>query len=73
MENEMEKAIETLWTDHNGEYYSTVFNESCETHGIWRELIVAYTPQQNGVSERKNRTTLNMARITNTFRQEAVN
>ncbi|GAU23520.1 hypothetical protein TSUD_39990 [Trifolium subterraneum] len=31
-------------------------------HGIKRQLTTAYTPQQNGVSERKNKTLLNMVR-----------
>ncbi|MCI31160.1 retrovirus-related pol polyprotein from transposon tnt 1-94, partial [Trifolium medium] len=49
-------------------------------HDIRRELTTAYTPQQNGVSERKNRTILNMVRsllakvrVPKTFWPEAVN
>lgn len=34
----------------------------CDNHGIRKELTTPYTPQQNGVSERKNRTILNMVR-----------
>lgn len=34
----------------------------CDTNDIRRQLTTAYTPQQNGVSERKNRTILNMVR-----------
>ena len=48
--------------------------------GIRRELTTTYTPQQNGVSERKNRTILNMVRslltrgkLPTTFWPEAVN
>jgi hypothetical protein len=36
-------------------------NGGCN-NGIKRQLTTAYTPQQNGVSERKNRTLLNMVR-----------
>ncbi|CAJ2641499.1 unnamed protein product [Trifolium pratense] len=37
-------------------------NGGNSNHGIKRQLTTAYTPQQNGVSERKNRTLLNMIR-----------
>ncbi|KAL8137841.1 hypothetical protein V2J09_003842 [Rumex salicifolius] len=33
-----------------------------QKHGIKRQLTTAYTPQQNGISERKNRTIMNMVR-----------
>ena len=34
----------------------------CSTQGIKRQLSTSYTPQQNGVAERKNRTLMNMVR-----------
>lgn len=34
----------------------------CEENGIRRELTAPYTPEQNGVAERKNRTVVEMAR-----------
>jgi hypothetical protein len=37
-------------------------NGGNSSQGIKRQLTAAYTPQQNGVSERKNRTLLNMVR-----------
>ncbi|GAU26945.1 hypothetical protein TSUD_06170, partial [Trifolium subterraneum] len=62
-----------------GEYTSTTFNEFCDTHGIKRQLTTAYTPQQNGVSERKNKTIMNTVRcmlgdknVPKTFWPEAV-
>lgn len=80
MENETGKTIKALRTDRGGEYCSTEFEVFCEVHGIRRELTSAYTPQQNGVSERKNRTILNMVRsllakgrIPKPFWPEAVN
>ncbi|MCI19359.1 hypothetical protein A2U01_0040515, partial [Trifolium medium] len=47
-------------TDRGGEFTSNAFNDFCSNNGIKRQLTTAYTPQQNGVSERKNRTLLNM-------------
>lgn len=40
--------------DREGELTSNEFNTFCEYLGIERQLIVAYTPQQNGVAKRKN-------------------
>ena len=51
-----------LRTDRGGEFNSKEFIEFCKTQGIRRKLTTAYTPQQNGVAERKNRTILNMVR-----------
>lgn len=62
VENETERVIKTLRTDHGGEYCSKEFNIFCDEQGIRRELTAAYTRQQNGVSGRKNRTILNMVR-----------
>ncbi|CAJ2639490.1 unnamed protein product [Trifolium pratense] len=67
-------------TDRGGEYTSSAFNEFCDTHGIRRQLTAAYTPHQNGVSVRKNRTIMNMVRcmiseknVPKSFWPEAVN
>lgn len=79
-ENESGKPIKSLRTDRGGEYCSKEFADFCGISGIRRELTAAYTPQQNGVSERKNRTILNMVRsllargrIPKKFWPEAVN
>ena len=62
------------------EYTSSQFVEFCSTAGIKRQLTAPYTPQQNGVSERKNRTVMEMARcllfekkMPSNFWAEAVN
>lgn len=80
VENEAGRAIKVLRTDRGGEFNSQEFSNFCEMNGIRRQLIVAYTPQQNGVCERKNRTVLNMVRsmlsrkaIPKCFWPEAVN
>ena len=66
-------------TDRGGKFNSNEFNEFCKLSGIKRQLTAAYTPQQNGVAERKNRTVMNMVRsmlsdkkIPKTFWPEAV-
>lgn len=41
---------------------SNEFNVFCDENGIRRELTAPYTPEQNGVAERKNRTVVEMAR-----------
>lgn len=55
-------VIKCLRTDRGGEYNSNEFKEFCREHGIKRQLTTAFTPQQNGVAERKNRTIMNMVR-----------
>lgn len=49
-------------SDNGGEYTSNEFNKYCEDMGIDHKLTVSYSPEQNGVSERKNRTVVEMAR-----------
>ena len=55
-------SIKKLRTDRGGEFLSNEFTSFCEENGICRELTAPYTPQQNGVAERKNRTVVEMAR-----------
>ena len=54
--------IKCFRSDRGGEFTSLEFNEFCTEHAIKRQLTAAYTPQQNGVAERKNRTMMNMVR-----------
>lgn len=60
VEKEVGSSLCCLRTDRGGEFTSDEFNNFCETHGIRRQLTAAYTPQQNGVAERKNQTIMNM-------------
>ncbi|CAJ2634874.1 unnamed protein product [Trifolium pratense] len=61
-EKESNCQLKCLRTDRSGEFTSTVFNEFYSKNDIKRQLTAAYTPQHNGVSERKNRTIMNMVR-----------
>ena len=62
VEKQSGSFIKCLRTDRGGEYNSTEFKEFCKEHGIKRQLTTVYTPQQNGVAERKNRMIMNMVR-----------
>ncbi|KAH9701426.1 hypothetical protein KPL71_024990 [Citrus sinensis] len=56
VELESGKKIKCLRTDNGGEYTDGEFLAFCKQEGIQRQFTVAYTPQQNGVAERMNRT-----------------
>ena len=49
-----------LRTDRGGKFTSHEFNTFCDKNGIKRHLTAPYTPQQNGVVERRNRTLMEM-------------
>ena len=50
------RNIKILRTDNGGEYTSTEFTSYLTSEGIRHEVTIPHTPQQNGVSERLNRT-----------------
>ena len=62
VEKETNKHIKAVRSDRGGEFTSTEFMKYCDEHGIRRFLTASYSPQQNGVAERKNRTILDMVR-----------
>lgn len=62
VEKETRAFIRCLRTDRGGEFTSSEFNSFCKANGISRQLTTAYTPQQNGVAKRKNKTIMNMVR-----------
>eukprot|EP00253_Pinus_taeda_P036044 PITA_36044 len=72
--------IKVLKTDRGGEYISKEFLRFCREKWIHKQFTARYTPQQNGVAERKNRTIMDMARsmlkakhLPNDYWAEAVN
>ena len=80
VENESGYRIQRLRSDNGGEFISNEFKDFCKKNGIRRQLTTPYTPQQNGVVERKNRTVMEMARcirnsknLAEEFWAEAVN
>lgn len=78
-ENESNLSLKAFRTDRGGEFISTEFSEFCEEKGIRRFTTAPYSPEQNGVVERRNRTVVEMARsllksmnVPNSFWAEAV-
>nr|GEU72512.1 Pol polyprotein [Tanacetum cinerariifolium] len=55
VENQLGKKIKVVRSDRGGEYVSQ-FTELYAKHGIRHEFTASYSPQQNGIAERKNRT-----------------
>lgn len=53
--NYFNAKIKVLRSDNGGEYTSHKFKEYLAKHGIIHQTSCPYTPQQNGVAERKNR------------------
>ncbi|GKB11700.1 putative RNA-directed DNA polymerase [Tanacetum coccineum] len=62
VELQLGKKIKALRSDRGGEYLSQEFKDYLSENGIVQNLTSPYTPQQNGVSERRNRTLLDMVR-----------
>jgi Reverse transcriptase (RNA-dependent DNA polymerase)/gag-polypeptide of LTR copia-type/Integrase core domain len=61
VENQLGRKIKRLRTDGGGEYKKT-FGKYLKENGIVHETTVPYSPDQNGVSERANRTIMDRAR-----------
>jgi len=62
VQNQLDKKIKALRSDRGGEYLSQAFNDHLRECGIVSQLTPPGTPQWNGVSERRNRTLLDMVR-----------
>ena len=62
LENHCNKKIKFLRSDRGGEYLSYEFGLHLKQCGIVSQLTPPRTPQRNGVSERRNRTLLDMVR-----------
>ena len=60
VENHRNKKIKFLRSDRGGEYLSYEFGTHLRQYGIVSQLTPPGTPQRNGVSERRNRTLLDM-------------
>lgn len=56
------RMIKVLRSDNGGKYTSKIFNDYLRDKGIVHQTSVAYNSQQNGVSERANRTIMSRVR-----------
>jgi transposase InsO family protein len=54
VENQLERTIKCPRSDRGGEYFSKIFDEFCEEYGIIHERTSPYSPESNGITERKN-------------------
>ncbi|PHU05794.1 hypothetical protein BC332_26616 [Capsicum chinense] len=62
VENQLEKKIKMIRSNRGGEYESP-FAEVCVENGIVHQTTVSYSPQSNGIAERKNRTLKEMMNV----------
>lgn len=62
VENELEKTIKTFRSDNGTEYINNSFKQYIKKNGIQHQNSAPYSPQQNGVAERMNRTLIEKVR-----------
>jgi type I restriction-modification system DNA methylase subunit len=62
VENESGRKIKCLQSDGGEKYFSGQFNGYLQQMGIRREFSCKYTPEQNEIAERKNRSIVEAAR-----------
>lgn len=62
VENQFGTNIKNIRTDNGTEYVNKRFDGTCKASGIVHQLTTPYSPQQNGLAERMNRTVMEMAR-----------
>ena len=55
VENQSGRKLKVLRSDNGGEYVNSKFINYCSYVGIQMLHYIPYTPQQNGVAERKNK------------------
>ena len=61
VENQSGRKLKILISDNGGEYVKSEFIQYCKDVGIHMQHSIPYTPQQNGVAERKNGSLKEMA------------
>ena len=62
VENQQNKKVKCLRTDNGLEFCNLKFDAYCKDHGIESYMTCTYTPQQNGVADRMNRTIMEKVR-----------
>ena len=57
-----QQVVRVFQSDNGGEYINGPMQEFMKLHGIRHQTSNTYTPQQNGLAERKNRQLLEVVR-----------
>jgi hypothetical protein len=57
------RKLRAFHSDCGGEFNSSEFRQLCEENGIKHNTTAPYSPQQNGVVERRNQTVVEMVRF----------
>ncbi|GJX26355.1 ribonuclease H-like domain-containing protein [Tanacetum coccineum] len=80
IKNLVDKKVKIIRCDNGTKFKNRVMSEFCEKKGIKKEFSIARTPQKNGVTERRNRILIEVARtmladskLPTTFWAEVVN
>ena len=60
VENKKESQVKILRSDRGDDYFSKEFSTFYEENRIIHQMTTPYTPQHNGLTEKKNRTLVNM-------------
>ena len=58
IENQTSNKLKRFWSDGGNEYINKPFKTYCAGAGIIMEQMAPYSPAQNGIAERINRTLL---------------
>jgi transposase InsO family protein len=61
-QNEFDVKVKKIRRDNNTEFKNTQVEYFLDEEDIKHEFLALYTPQQNGMTERKSRTLIEMAR-----------
>jgi transposase InsO family protein len=79
-QNDFDAKIKKIRSDNGSEFKNTQVEDYLDQEGIKHEFLAPYTPQQNGIAERKNRTLIESAttmldeyKISDRFWTEAIN
>ncbi|GKD71878.1 retrovirus-related pol polyprotein from transposon TNT 1-94, partial [Tanacetum coccineum] len=79
VENQNDVKVKQIRTDNGTEFRNSELESFCDEKGISQNFSSHYTPEQNGVDKRKNRTLIEVARsmlngsvLSNNFWTEAV-
>lgn len=62
IKTQFQAVVQVVMTDNGSEFVNTAFVELLSAMGILHQRSCVYTPQQNGVAERKHRHILEVAR-----------